>query len=489
MKSLKDLLNQINEKIFEKWKINLIKEYDSIIFKIENDFNIYESKFNLKYLLSFKLLSSYNSIEEMINNLLNYIDKNKIKIEDKDKTLEFIIISNKRNIPNVELIIKEKNKLSEEIIEKLIKEIKNLKDENKQLENRIIKLEKKENTEVIEKKDIIKEENINEDKINEIENKIQKLEKHLNKNKIQLTHCNLKQINSISPHNDTINDLISFPSGNIISVSFDKSIKIYDNKFNIIQNISNAHDDYIIDVSIKDENNFITCSSDKNIKIWIKMRNNLKNEYFFDLNQTIKNAHDDWINKLKYCSNGNIISCSRDNKIKIWEENNNNNYQCIKILTHNDCVTSILLLEDKNILISSGNDGTKFWNLNKFKKTDHFDKVICFGVNALKRLDNDRIIIGGDDKKIINIISINERKIIKNIGNDFICWGICVIEDKGIFLIGGQSKVIKIYNSNNYECIKIFKDVHNNFIFGIKELTNENIISYGDKMINIWSFS
>ena len=489
MKSLKDLLNQINEKIFEKWKINLIKEYDSIIFKIENDFNIYESKFNLKYLLSFKLLSSYNSIEEMINNLLNYIDKNKIKIEDKDKTLEFIIISNKRNIPNVELIIKEKNKLSEEIIEKLIKEIKNLKDENKQLENRIIKLEKKENTEVIEKKDIIKEENINEDKINEIENKIQKLEKHLNKNKIQLTHCNLKQINSISPHNDTINDLISFPSGNIISVSFDKSIKIYDNKFNIIQNISNAHDDYIIDVSIKDENNFITCSSDKNIKIWIKMTNNLKSEYFFDLNQTINNAHDDSINKIIYCSNGNIISCSEDNKIKIWEENNNNNYQCIKILTHNDCVTSILLLEDKNILISSGNDGTKFWNLNKFKKTDHFDKVICFGVNALKRLDNDRIIIGGDDKKIINIISINERKIIKNIGNDFICWGICVIEDKGIFLIGGQSKVIKIYNSNNYECIKIFKDVHNNFIFGIKELTNENIISYGDKMINIWSFS
>ena len=303
MKSLKDLLNKINEKIFEKWKINLIKEYDSIIFKIENDFNIYESKFDLKYLLSFKLLSSYNSIEEMINNLLNYIDKNKIKIEDKDKTLEFIIISNKRNIPNVELIIKEKNKLSEEIIEKLIKEIKNLKDENKQLENRIIKLEKKENTEVIEKKDIIKEENINEDKINEIENKIQKLEKQLNKNKIQLTHCNLKQINSISPHNDTINDLISFPSGNIISVSFDKSIKIYDNKFNIIQNISNAHDDYIIDVSIKDENNFITCSSDKNIKIWIKMTNNLKNEYFFDLNQTIKNAHDDWINKVIYCLN------------------------------------------------------------------------------------------------------------------------------------------------------------------------------------------
>ena len=170
MKSLKDVLNQINEKIFQKWKINLINEFDSIIFKIENDLNIYESKFDLKYLLSFKLLSSYNSIEQMINNLLNFIDNNKIKIEEKDKNIEFIIISKKRNIPSVELIIKEKNKLSEEIIEKLIREIKNLKYENKELENRIIKLEKKDN-EDIKKKDIVTKENINENKINEIEKK------------------------------------------------------------------------------------------------------------------------------------------------------------------------------------------------------------------------------------------------------------------------------------------------------------------------------
>ncbi len=101
MKSLKDVLNQINEKIFQKWKINLINEFDSIIFKIENDLNIYESKFDLKYLQSFKLLSSYNIIEQMINNLLNFIDNNKIKIEEKDKNIEFIIISKKRNIPSV----------------------------------------------------------------------------------------------------------------------------------------------------------------------------------------------------------------------------------------------------------------------------------------------------------------------------------------------------------------------------------------------------
>ena len=487
MKSLKELLDQINEKHFQKWKINFIKEFDSIIFKLENNFNIYESKFDLKYLLTFKLLSSYNSIELMIDNLLNYIDKNKIKIEDKEKTIEFIIISNKKNIPNVELIIKEKNKLSEEIIEKLIKEIKNLKAENEKLENRIIKLEEN-NFKDIKKKDIIKEGNNNEFKVNEIEKKIQKLEKQFNKNKIQLTHCNLKQTNSFNPHNDTINDLISFPSGNIISVSFDKSIKIYDNKFNIIQNIVNAHDDYIIDVSIKDENNFVTCSSDKNIKIWIKMTNHLKNDYSFNLNKTINNAHDDWINKVIYCLNGNIISCSRDNKIKIWEENNYDNYQCIKILTHNDCVYSILLLEDKNILISCGLDGTKFWNLNNYECIIYNKEAICCNRNALKIIDEDRIIVGGDYDGIIKIISIKEKEIIKYIKNDFVCYGICVIEDKGIFLVGGESKEIKIYRSDNYECIKIIKDAYYDDIFGISELKDYSIASYGFKIINIWTF-
>ena len=219
------------------------------------------------------------------------------------------------------------------------------------------------------------------------------------------------------------------------------------------------------------------------------MKGYVYNSYSFTLYQHIKDAHKDRITKVIYCLNGNIISCSWDKTIKIWEENKDNNYNCIQILKHSKWISSILLLEDKNILISSGKDGTKFWNLTNYKCIKHIQETYCENNNSLKRLDNDRIIIGGDDKKIINIISINERKIIKNIGNDFICWGICVIEDKGIFLIGGQSKVIKIYNSNNYECIKIFKDVHNNFIFGIKELTNENIISYGDKMINIWSFS
>ena len=51
-------------------------------------------------------------------------------------------------------------------------------------------------------------------------------------------------------HNESINDIKTFPSGNIISVSYDMSIKIYDNNLNIIQIINNAHNNGISQVMV-----------------------------------------------------------------------------------------------------------------------------------------------------------------------------------------------------------------------------------------------
>ena len=106
------------------------------------------------------------------------------------------------------------------------------------------------------------------------------------------------------------------------------------------------------------ESIFLLYSYDKSIKSWIKNNNEFK------INKIIKNAHDDAIIKVIYCSNNNLISCSYDKTIKIWKENNNN-YENIKILKQSDKINSLLLLEDKNILISSGEDGTKLWNYNE----------------------------------------------------------------------------------------------------------------------------
>ena len=289
----------------------------------------------------------------------------------------------------------------------------------------------------------------------------------------------LKLIKSINANNFVYSVSI-FPSGNIISVSSDQSIKIFDTNYNLIQDIINAHNNCIIYVDVKDENNFVTCSWDKNIKTWIKNKNR------FIINKIIKNAHKDGINKVIYHLNENLISCSHDNTIKIWEKIKNN-YQLITILNHSYWVFSILLLKNKNILISSGLDGTKLWNLNNFELIYYLSEVKCYSWNGLSEIDNDRIIIGSSDS--LKIISLLEKKVIKEINIGLKCPGIRTIKKKEIFLVGGWSKDLMIYKSEDYKCIHTIKLAHNNCIKGFIELKNDLIASYsGDGIIKIWSF-
>ena len=202
----------------------------------------------------------------------------------------------------------------------------------------------------------IKKSNTNQSNINKLNNNINQSE--INESKINY----LKYISSIKEHKDWIKSVKILPSANIISVSDDKSIKIFNGlNYKIIQNIENAHKNSIINLFIKDENNFATFSDDRCINIWIKKENE------FILNKSITKAHKTIITNLIYLSNDNIIACSDDCCIKIWELINNK-YQSLTFIKINynnfdNYINSLLLLEDKNILISSGYNGTIIWKI------------------------------------------------------------------------------------------------------------------------------
>ena len=153
---------------------------------------------------------------------------------------------------------------------------------------------------------------------------------------------------------------------------------------------------------------------------------------------------------------------------------------------------SLLLLEDKNILISSGVDGTKLWNYNEINNINlikEFKETCCGWNQGLCRLNDDIIIVQGYRTNSLKLISISKKEIIKTIDNPFQCWAISLIEDKGIFLVGGISKNIRIYRNDNYECIQEIKDAHNNNINGFIELKDGSIASFSyDQTIKIWSF-
>ncbi len=72
-------------------------------------------------------------IEEMINFIGSLIDLKNIKIEENNIKMKLILISTLPNYPNVELILNKKELFSNQIIEKIINEIKYLKQENRNL--------------------------------------------------------------------------------------------------------------------------------------------------------------------------------------------------------------------------------------------------------------------------------------------------------------------------------------------------------------------
>lgn len=297
----------------------------------------------------------------------------------------------------------------------------------------------------------------------------------------ELSNINLSNIKEINAHNDSIYALSVFPSRNFISVSRDKSIKIWDINYNNIQTIINAHNDYINDVEIKDEKNFITSSDDKSIKIWEKIGNK------FELIQTIENCHKDAIFKLIYYSNNKIISCSNDKTIKIWEEKENKIYQNMITLIHNNFINSILLIEDKNILVSSGRYETKFWNIKNFECIEEIEEIKCYIGKTISRLDEDKIIFGGGITHIMKVISISSKKIIKEIDNIFPCYCISTIKNKGIFFTGGYCKDIRIYKIDNYECINCLNCAHDGYIYGLCKYFDNIIISFSkDRKIKFW---
>ncbi len=292
-------------------------------------------------------------------------------------------------------------------------------------------------------------------------------------------------IKTIEAHKKGITKVSIFPSGNIISISNDLSINIWDNNFNLIQQIDNAHEEYLTYVEIENENNFVTCSDDRSIKFWNKQYN------IFTLKENIINAHQSGITKVIFIKNKqNLISCSEDETIKVWEKKNKiNKYQCVNIIQLPGWVFSIMDIPDKNLLLVAGPFlGIFFYNNIHFNINFSIKNANCRTNNSVERIDNDRIIVGGRKDCIIKILSISLKKVIKEINNKTHCWGVLVIKNKNIFIVGGYNSIdIKVYNSESYELINVLKNAHNRGIYGFTFLNNKNFISYSlDCLIKIW---
>ena len=421
------------------------------------NYYIYLLLFN--YLISFLLLiyiiievnrktNKINQLEFKIENLTNYTNVKRIEILDE----------------KIELNLKEFN----ETIESYKNEINNLNNQNLLFQEKINLINETVNSH---------EKNISDiyNKLSQFEIKIQQLEKYHT-----ISNFSLTNLLNVKIHDKQINLISKTPSDNFM-IAVDTSIKFLNSNFELIYEIPNAHEERIIYSLFKNETTLITCSEDKSIKIWIK-----QNDNSFIEKISINDAHEHHVRHLIFTSNNYLISCSWDKTIKIWEERDNN-YINIKTLSHDGWVNTLLYIEKSNILITCGYDGIKFWNMSNYEEIKYLTEGICTYHQSLIKIDEDNLILGGFYDGVMSIVSISKMEIILKIYNNFAVWGMIYFEYKGIFIVGGMSNDIQIYDINQFKCINSLVNINDFYINGFLELVNGKFLSYDEGgNIQIW---
>jgi len=88
-----------------------------------------------------------------------------------------------------------------------------------------------------------------------------------------------KNENTLKEHTDSVSDLLFLSNGFLVSTSFDETIKIWDNSFNLWSSTSNAHSKAILALKVKSNHDLVSSSQDGTIQVW--------NTVYFILNKTI----------------------------------------------------------------------------------------------------------------------------------------------------------------------------------------------------------
>ena len=418
----------------DDWEINtnLFDENKILEINAENatDLLYFNKSYNITQLKNIEYFQSFNKIQKIKEKIDKLIQGNKYYIELDQKlgilTLKFKPTSNE----NFTIYLNEnRNVMINKIFNELNKVVNNY-SENRESENS--------NPNYIDEEESSKT-------INDI---------------IPNNSIKLLQKNEIT-EKENITFLSVFPKGNTITGSWDGNLKIY-KIFDIKKKYSEykAHKSCVMYISIKNDNEFASCS-DIEIKIF-----NIKeegNKFIFEIKLFFDNAHNDVINKILYSKNNNyLFSCSMDNCIKIWDLDNNNENK--KIINEDDNIFCFDFLNNEQIIISSGVYGTNIYEiifnnnplLVNSNKILNFKEATClsrFGIT--KMYDDDTLkefIVCGN---FINIISLNENKIIFTKKFNFTIWDCCFIKDnenEELILIGNDNIVqILSKNQNKYE--------------------------------------
>ena len=196
------------------------------------------------------------------------------------------------------------------------------------------------------------------------------------------------------------------------------------------QDIKNAHDRSVRKVIYNSFGNIISCSYDKTIKIW-----ELDNKGNYINKKIIKN--EDEVRSLILLEDKNLLVSSGERFTNIWEIQNDDNYKLIKTFNETYCRTQNVLerISEDIIIVAKSPFALKVISLSQLKviKIIEFE----FGFNSLKYIkDKGIFLVGGyrnekDGSSTIKVLRSNNFEEIKTIydTHNYAVEGFCLLKD------------------------------------------------------------
>ena len=462
-KSEKSIIFEAFTKDSKKFEILLKNpiEMNKLMFHMvlieETKKKIYCSLYDIGSLKNIKVLSPYDTIEEIFQQICDYINvneklqiKSSITIYANKVILTIPINSQKYKELNFELQYE-----NSELIEILIDTVDKLMKKNEEFEKRINALEEKVFSIKKEEKETKKEDN-------EFNYKFE----------------NLTNTKTFKLHSSYISNIILLKNNKIAISSHDYYIKIF-NKVTFEEEISIKENSFVDWIEQIKDGTLISCPRDKTIRLY-----EIKDKSYKSIN-VINESSCAW--KMKELENGKLISTMNNSDIKIWIKKNNT-LECEYSLKNGGESYDILEIKKNEVVALSGNN-INFFDLNKRDKIYSISGFESFNLNPGKKFckANDELLLVCGTNNIF-LVDYQAHQLISKLECEGII-GLYKISNNYIFS-GQNNGDIKQWQSNGRE-IKLYsykKAAHNSYVMSIFNLGNLMISGDNEGSIKLWEF-
>lgn len=152
-------------------------------------------------------------------------------------------------------------------------------------------------------------------------------------------------------HTDTVNNAVELQNGNIVTVSDDRAVRIWNAETGALVRTLLGHQESITNIKELKNGNIITVSDDGTARIW--------NTETGELVRTLL-GHQGRISNVTELRNGNIITASADGTARIW---NPETGELVRVLEGHDAgILGVTELKNGNIVTVSEDQTVRIWD-------------------------------------------------------------------------------------------------------------------------------